>query len=263
VRLWNASREGDPLLHAFVNGHGAEILDVAIAPGGLKVASCGMDRAAVLWDVASGISVLRLFGHEAKINACAFRTGDGAVLATGSNDGSVRLWDCRTSNKSPIQVLPRLKDAVTGVLVDEGSISVTTVDGALSVFDVRTGELIVDKGSSPLGSLAHSRDGKCVLVSVLGPVARLELFERASGKVMRSFSGHTNASYALACAFDHLDARVFVGSEDGTAKGWDLVSGAVVKDYKGDSPVLGLSHHPSLNWLCVGTASGYLSLYAT
>jgi len=141
VRLWNASREGDALLHAFVNGHGAEILDVAIAPGGLKLASCGIDRGAVLWDVASGSLLMRLFGHEAKINTCPFRSGDGSVLGTGSDDGTVRMWDCRTSNKTPIQVLPRLKDGVTGLLIDETSICATSIDGAMTTFDVRTGDV--------------------------------------------------------------------------------------------------------------------------
>jgi hypothetical protein len=161
IRLWNAAREeGGRLLHTFANGHGAEILDVAIAPGGLRIASCGLDRAAYLWDVASGASIGRLFGHEAKINACAFRRPDGAVLATGSDDGTVRVWDCRTSNKSPVQTLPRFKDAVTCVLVDESSISATSVDGALSVYDVRAGtvgfaeQLVRARGPDAFGHVA-------------------------------------------------------------------------------------------------------------
>jgi len=123
--------------------------------------------------------------------------------------------------------------------------------------------MTVDKNPSPLGSLAHSRDGKCTLVTVLGPVARLELFERASGKSLRKFTGHANASYSLACAFDNTDGRVFAGSEDNIARGWDLVSGAVVKQFNCESPVLGISHHPTLRWLAVGTAHGNLTLYMT
>ena len=263
VRLWNAHREAKPMLHAFT-GHGAEIMDVAIAPGGLKAASCGLDRAAFLWDVAAGTELMRLFGHDAKINACAFRSTDGSVLATGSDDGTVRIWDCRTSNKAPLQILPRFKDAVTGLLIDETSISVTSVDGMLSVFDVRTLQVTLDKGSFPIGSLAHSRDGKCVLLAVLGQAAKLVLLERSSGKLLQSFSGHINSSYALACAFDHTDARVFSGSEDGIVRAWDLVSGSVERQFECDkSPVLGLSHHPSLDILAFATARGSLAVCKT
>jgi len=262
VRLWNAQRPGAQPLHAF-SGHGAEVLDVAIAPGGLKAASCGLDRAAIVWDVAAGTALMRLFGHDAKINACAFRGVDGAVLATGSDDGTVRMWDCRTLNKAPLQVLPRLKDAATGVCVDETTICVTSVDGALSTFDVRSSRITVDKVGAPLGSLALSRDAKCVLVSVLGQNARLALLERASGAVLRTFGGHANSAYSLACAFDHADARVFSGSEDSVVRGWDLVSGVVVTQIECDGPALGVAHHPSLALLAVGTAKGSLAVHVS
>jgi mitogen-activated protein kinase organizer 1 len=232
---------------------------VAIAPGGLRLCSCGMDRAAIMWDVASGQQLARLFGHDAKINACDFRKPDGSVVATGSDDGTCRVWDCRTANKTPIQVLPRFKDAVSGLVVTETAILVTSVDGALTSFDVRKAEMCVDRiSASPLGSLALSRDGKCVLVTVLGQPGSLELLEVSTGQRLRSFVGHANASYALACTFNHLDSTVLCGSEDGVLRTWDLVSGKVVAQVKFDSPVLGVAHHPATDSYAVATAKGDL-----
>src|SRR5947209_850007 len=45
-----------------------------------------------LWDVPSGRLLRHLKGHTNFVNALAF-SADGHTLASGSYDGTVRLWD--------------------------------------------------------------------------------------------------------------------------------------------------------------------------
>jgi WD40 repeat protein len=70
----------------------AEILDAAFSPDGTLVAGAGGkdDRVAHVWDVRTGAEVLTL-EHQGAVNSVAF-SPDGQLIATGSADGTARLW---------------------------------------------------------------------------------------------------------------------------------------------------------------------------
>ena len=53
----------------------------------------GMEKMAIrLWDVASGENITTLWGHPTDIQSLAF-SPDGTLLASGSFDGTIMLWD--------------------------------------------------------------------------------------------------------------------------------------------------------------------------
>ncbi len=55
----------------------------------------GMEKMAIrLWDVASGENITTLWGHPTDIQSLAF-SPDGTLLASGSFDGTIVLWDMR------------------------------------------------------------------------------------------------------------------------------------------------------------------------
>lgn len=47
-----------------------------------------------VWDVAAGETIKRFSGHMSKINVVEFNA-DATVVASGSFDTTVRLWDLR------------------------------------------------------------------------------------------------------------------------------------------------------------------------
>ena len=57
-----------------------------------RLATGGRDGAVWLWDLERGEPVARLPGHTSYIWSLAF-SPDGATLASGSGDFTVRLWD--------------------------------------------------------------------------------------------------------------------------------------------------------------------------
>jgi WD40 repeat protein len=72
------------------------------APDNASFASCGGDKAVLIWDVASGTITRRLQGHFGKINVVRYagggagaKDGGGNVLVSGSFDSKVMLWDMR------------------------------------------------------------------------------------------------------------------------------------------------------------------------
>ena len=75
-----------------IDGTGAEGFtgDVAISDDKARFVSCGGDKAAFAWDVATGQVIRKLEGHTQRLNAVCL-CGPGASLAlTGSYDASVR-----------------------------------------------------------------------------------------------------------------------------------------------------------------------------
>lgn len=98
LRLWNA----ETLTTLFEIPHPERRAPWALAfsPCGKYLASGtwwerGMEQMAIrLWDVASGEHIATLWGHPTDIQSFAF-SPDSALLATGSFDCSILLWDLK------------------------------------------------------------------------------------------------------------------------------------------------------------------------
>ena len=85
-------------------GHTMDVLDLAWAPGGDRLASCGIDRQVCVWDVAGAFSgghrlVTKPFrclsGHTNWVKGLAWDPV-GSFLVSASEDATVRVW--RTSD---------------------------------------------------------------------------------------------------------------------------------------------------------------------
>jgi len=86
VRLWDWTGK---TLRARLAAHQMPIRAVALGGGDLlAVAAGGVE----IWDIKSGESLMNLEGHSRAVTALSF-SPDGRMLATGSEDQSVALWD--------------------------------------------------------------------------------------------------------------------------------------------------------------------------
>ena len=98
LRLWNA--ETLTTLFAIPHPERRAPWALAFSPCGKYLASGtwwerGMEQMAIrLWDVASGENIATLWGHPTDIQSLAF-SPDSALLATGSFDCSILLWDLK------------------------------------------------------------------------------------------------------------------------------------------------------------------------
>ena len=120
------------------------MLDLAVAPDNARFASVGGDKQVFLWDVSTARTLRRWAGHFGRVNAVAFGGDDTSVVASGSFDATVRLWDAKSSSTKPIQVLEEAGDSVTSVAANGWEIVTGSVDGKLRVYDLRMGLLSTD-----------------------------------------------------------------------------------------------------------------------
>jgi len=94
IFLWSVFGQCDN--YAVLSGHKGAVLDLAWSHDSSQIYSVSTDLFVGVWDAEVGVSVRRLRGHKKIINTCATPPSLNAnLLATGSDDGSIKIWDPR------------------------------------------------------------------------------------------------------------------------------------------------------------------------
>lgn len=159
---------------------------------------------------------------------------DGALIASGSSDGWVRVWhgaDRRLVQESlghqgPVGGLRFLSDNTRLV---SGSHSLTHGGGELILWDTRTSQRVAAFVMTNAALLAVSPEGALALAGDYA--GRLSWWDIASGKRLAITSCHTKR--VTGAAFSPDSARAASVGEDGTVAIWDVASGTMVTRFKG------------------------------
>ncbi|KAL9594439.1 MAG: hypothetical protein Q9219_007032 [cf. Caloplaca sp. 3 TL-2023] len=231
IRLYNptkafASSTGSGLIQTY-SAHGYEVLDVCITEDNARFASVGGDKQVFLWDVASARTLRRWAGHFGRVNCVDFGGEGDSVVASGSFDTTVRLWDCKSQSSKPIQVLEGSKDSISSLHILGYEIVAGSVDGNMRLYDLRMGMVYADMIGHSITSVQQTSDGNAVLVSTLDSVIRL--MDKSNGQMLQSYKGHVNSDYRIRSCLGFADSTVISGSEDGIIYVWELLEGKVLE----------------------------------
>jgi eukaryotic-like serine/threonine-protein kinase len=195
-----------------------------------------------------------LIGHRAEIRSISW-SPDGKLLATGSMDGTARIWE--SSGGRERFALKGHMSQVTSVSWSPNGIFLATAswDGTAKVWSAEDGQeqRTLEGHANRVWSVAWSPDGRCLATG--SHTGTVRIWEAASGHERFVLKGHTSPVYSVAWSPDCK--LLATGSADGSAKVWEAVDGRERLTLKGHaSPVSSVAWSPDGKLLATGSADG-------
>jgi len=193
------------------------------------------------------------------VNSVAF-SPDGSILASGSLDQSIILWDMASVRE--LRTLSGHTDSVQSVAFSpDGSILASgSRDDTIKLWDVAGGrELRTLSGhSGDVWSVAFSPDGK--MLASGSSDHTVKLWDVASGRELRTLSGHTDDVRSV--AFSPDGKMLASGSDDKTIKLWDVANGGDPRTLSGHTAgVRSVAFSPDGTVLASGGQDNTLKLW--
>jgi WD40 repeat protein len=230
---------------------------VVMAPDGKTFATIGPFNCIRLWDTATGKERVLAEGHHDRVLSLAF-LDHGKKLVTGSEDGTVRLWDVAGARE-----VRRLLDVphridVVAVSPDERWIAASGYCQKVHLFAAPGGKSVHELEDARGGGLAFSPDSK--LLACGGPDATIELRDVVTGGKLLSMKGHQYDVHALAFS---PNGKLLASSTllDRTLLFWDTTTGKQVRKIDGDLGALqSLVFTPDGKWLIAEGRSFFTTL---
>ncbi|EUC61358.1 WD repeat protein JIP5, putative [Rhizoctonia solani AG-3 Rhs1AP] len=184
---------------------------------GLELYSVSKDRSIHVIDTSTGKLVReQAEAHESAIN-CVTRFM--SMLATGDDNGVIKLWDPRQI--SPIRSYTHHFDFISDFLwfQDKKQLVVTSGDGTLSVVDVRSSKVEPfaqsEDQDDELLSLVSIKDGKKVAVGTQTGIISIWDRGKGWGDCVDRMKGHPHSVDALAKLSEDV---IVTGSSDGLVR---------------------------------------------
>src|SRR6516225_3253123 len=217
----------------------------------------------LLWDIQRRLygQRLALVGHRDVVVSIAL-SSDGTRVLSGSNDGTIRLWDL-TSGKMIRALKGHRGQAWAVALSPDGELALGGgQDGGLALYKVATGEQVrsFDHHPQAVRAAVFTPDGKRALSACYDNVLRL--WDVKTGKKLRSFTGHTDSVMCVACSPDGRRALTGGLVGDRTVRLWDLETGKQIRRLTGHGErVMSVAFSPDGRRAVSGSWDGTVRLW--
>jgi WD40 repeat protein/serine/threonine protein kinase len=239
LKVWNVLTGKDVWASAKA-AHASEILSVAFASDGQRLASAGQDGKIKLWDAATGKELATAIkGHAGAIMSVAF-SKDGKRLASGGKDKSVIVWDAVKGDVVWTSPAKTYEVNCVSLSADGSRVAWADQSGAITIADLPKDAK--DKDKEPVTFHAHSGGITSVtfggdeknpdkIIATAGQDGRVALWDAVNGQLLLVLKGH--GSGVMSVAFSKDGKRLASASKDGTVKMWDAKTGQDIKTYFG------------------------------
>ncbi|KAG6362003.1 hypothetical protein INS49_010232 [Diaporthe citri] len=203
IRLWNRTT-GDP-----AHAGGADDNAAAAAIGRIGTSARGIGGRTGDAGVRGSGGRKPLLGHHNYLYCLAF-SPKGNILASGSYDEAVFLWDVRAGRL--MRSLPAHSDPVSGIdfCLDGTLVASCSTDGLIRIWDTATGQCLrtlVHEDNPSASSVCFSPNGRFVLASYTDSCVRLWDFINMPCAVKKTYQGHVNEGYSIGGCFGVVRRR--------------------------------------------------------
>jgi WD40 repeat protein len=226
------------------------VLSVAFSPDGRLLATGGNDRAARVWDAATGSQLQRLTHASPEVTSVVF-SGDGQHLLTG-NSLAPTLWDIESGQRvREYKVGLFSRKAYIVLFSPDGQVVAGAYDGvAVWDTDKRKGTTLPKTALQSIKALAFSPDGKRLAAG--GADGLVTLWN--VGPKWERLRTITNASEVTALAFSPDGRFLAIGTTASTTRVFEVAGWDYRRTLSHDGPPTALVFSPDSSMLFTAAA---------
>ncbi|KAF9349406.1 hypothetical protein BGX26_012289 [Mortierella sp. AD094] len=228
IYLWNTY--GDCTNYGIIKGHTGAILELHWSRDGSMIFTASADKSCGVFDVQTGERIKRFKGHTSFVNSCSPARRGPELLASGSDDGSVKIWDLRAKNavesfESQYQITSvSFSDA--GDLVFAGGI-----DNNIEAWDMRKKSVSYSLVGhmDTVSGISLSPDGNQLLSNAMDNTVRIwdvKPFSASGNRLLKTFEGapHGFEKNLIRPAWSKNGSMISVGAGDRNVVIWDTLT---------------------------------------
>lgn len=226
--------------------------------------ACPASQQLLVWEWRSETYVLKQRGHAYGMRCMAY-SPDAVCIATGGEDGKLKLWNavtgfCYVTFAEKTHTAP-----VTDVAFANASVVITaSLDGTVKAHDLhryRTFKTLTTPTPVQFLCLAVDSAGEIVVAGSMDPF-HIYAWNLQTGKLLDILTGH--AGPVCDMSFQLGTGVLVSASWDGTVKTWDLyksTASVAMDSFQHTTDVVCVAISPSGQQICTGTIGGLLSFW--
>lgn len=249
--------------------HSLTITDVAISTvsinstGDWIALGCESHGQLLVWEWQSETYVLKQQAHAAAMSTLCY-SGDGQYIATGGEDGKVKLWN--TLSGFCFVTFTEHTSAVTSVKFARNRkfLVSASLDGTVRAFDMmRYRNFRTFTSTRPVQFASLAIDSSCEFVAAGGQdVFEIFLWSMKVGRLLEILSGHEGPVVSLDFHPGLTSTELASVSWDGTLRIWNAVE--VNTQYEAiriNSDCLSVTYRPNGEEVAVASLDGQITIY--
>ncbi|KAG0229372.1 hypothetical protein BGW42_001625 [Actinomortierella wolfii] len=228
IYLWNTYGESNN--YGIIKGHNATIVELQWSRNGDMIFTASADKTCGVFDVETGERIKKFKGHTSFVNSCSPARRGVELLASGADDGSVKIWDLRA--KDAVESFDS-RYQITAVSFSEAGDLVFAggIDNKVAAWDMRKKAISYSLVGhmDTISGMQLSPDGNQLLTNAMDNTVRVwdvKPFAANGTRLLKTFEGapHGFEKNLIRPAWSKDGTIIGVGSGDRSVVVWDAIT---------------------------------------